>query len=248
MLDFSQISNKTIVGTTLRLPLKLIPKNTILPIFQGILKGLKWIKGSGVNTYWIGTYEKDQQILFASKIREGDVVFDIGANVGFYSLIASKLTGSTGKVYAFEPAPKNLNYLKRHIEINKCINSTVVSGAVSNKKDLMYFDDGDHAATGSLSKKHGALLVPTFDLDSLIDDEIITPPNLMKVDVEGAEFDVLTGGQRMLEKYHPTVFLATHNTGVHKECLNLLRSLNYKLESISELNLDDTDAVLATYQ
>jgi hypothetical protein len=112
----------------------------------------------------------------------------------------------------------------------------------------LYFDDGDHAATGSLSKKHGALLVPTFDLDSLVDNKIILPPNLMKVDVEGSEFDVLNGAKKMLEKYHPTIFLATHNKKVHSECLNLLRLLNYKLQSINKLNLDNTDAVLATYQ
>lgn len=247
MLDFSKISKKTILGLILRLPLKLIPKSTILPIFQGILRGSKWIKGSGVNTYWLGTYEKDQQIDFAKKIKSGDVVYDIGANVGFYSLIASKMAGKNGKVYAFEPAPRNLIHLKKHLELNKCENSIAVSGAVSDKKDLVYFNDGDHAATGFLSKNNGNILVPTFDLDELVENKIIMAPNLMKIDVEGAEFDVLNGAKNILEKYHPTIFLSTHNDKVHKECINLLRSLNYKLESMNTLSLEKTDGVLATY-
>ena len=66
--------------------MRFIPENTKVLILQGRLKGKKWIKGSGVNGYWLGTYELEKQKMFEKNIKRGDVVFDIGANVGIYSL------------------------------------------------------------------------------------------------------------------------------------------------------------------
>jgi len=247
MIDFSAISKKTCAGSFLRLILKLIPSFYIITIKQGIIKGCKWIKGSGVNGYWLGNYEKAEQKIFAQKVKKDDVVFDIGANVGFYSLLASKIVGINGKVYAFEPAPVNLYYLKKHLKLNNCANSIVVVGAVSDKNDMVYFNEGDHAATGHISKDGDSTLVPTFYLDKLIEDKMILSPNLMKIDVEGAEFSVLSGGKNMLDKYHPTIFLSTHNQTAHQQCLNLLLSLNYKLASLNNLDIEKTSEVLATY-
>lgn len=247
MIDPSTISKKTFSGKILRLILKIIPHHYAITVVQGSLKGYKWIKGSGVNSYWLGTYEKEQQEIFEKKIKSGDVVFDIGANVGFYSLIASKKIGVKGKVYAFEPAPRNLYYLKKHFEINNCHNAILVSGAVSNKNDMVYFNDGDHPATGFLSNDTGNLLVPTFNLDELIENKKVLAPNLIKIDVEGAEFDVLRGAIKLLNQYHPTIFLSTHNEKAHIECLSLLRSLNYKLNSLDDLHIEKTSGILATY-
>jgi len=240
MINFSVIPRKSFLGRFLRLILWFIPGFTIVPVFQGVLKGCKWIKGSGVNGYWLGTYEKQEQEIFAKKVKEGDVVFDIGANVGFYSLIASKIVGDRGKVYAFEPAPKNTLLLKKHFELNNCINSIVVLAGVSDKNDLVYFNEGSHAATGYLSMEDGNILVPVLGLEELVDNGKILAPNLMKIDVEGSEFKVLTGAKKILEKYHPTIFLSTHNEIVHRECLELLLSLNYKLESIDNLGINVT--------
>ena len=246
MLDFSNISKNTTIGFLLRLPLRLIPHNTVVYIVQGILKGNKWVKGSGVNSYWLGNYEKEQQILFTKNIKEGDVIFDVGSNVGFYSLIASKMTGKKGRVYAFEPAPRNLYYLKKHLELNNCTNSIIVSGGVSDKTDVVYFNDGDHFATGSLSRDSSNMLVPTFNLDGLIENKKIIAPNVMKIDVEGAEFDVLNGVKNTLIKYHPIIFLSTHNEQVHQKCLELLHSLDYKLSSLDNtMNLDKAGLILA---
>jgi len=247
MINFSAVSKTSFAGLFLRTILKVIPGFVVVPVFQGALKGSKWIKGSGVNAYWLGTYEKQEQEIFAKKVKEGHVVFDIGANVGFYSLIASKIAGGTGKVYAFEPAPRNVYYLKKHFELNNCVNSIVVLGGVSDKKRFVYFNEGSHPATGFLSNEIGSILVPIFDLDELVENKIIPAPNLMKIDVEGSEFKVLTGAKNILEKYHPTIFLSTHNEQVHKECLELLRSFNYKLGSIDNLDINKTSEVLATY-
>ncbi|MHB9011046.1 MAG: hypothetical protein ACYC49_02335 [Ignavibacteriaceae bacterium] len=92
-MNISKISYKSIIGRLIRLPLKLIPAKTVLPIMQGPLKGKKWIKGSSINGCWLGSYENDKQILFREYIKEGMVVYDIGANAGFYTLLSSLLVG-----------------------------------------------------------------------------------------------------------------------------------------------------------
>ena len=115
MTNFSSICTKSLIGRFLRSLLKLIPNNVILPIIQGPLRGKKWIKGSGDNGYWLGSYELEKQQLFTKFVKNNDVVYDIGAHVGFYTLLASMLVGD-GRVYAFEPDPENFKILEKNIK------------------------------------------------------------------------------------------------------------------------------------
>jgi len=112
MINFSSISEGSLPGKLLRGGLKLIPNAVVVRIMQGHLKGKKWIKGSGVNGYWLGTYELAQQKIFQKYMKEGNVVFDIGAHVGFYTLLATQLVGKKGKVFSFEPNPRNIIFLR----------------------------------------------------------------------------------------------------------------------------------------
>jgi hypothetical protein len=72
----------------LRLPLSLIPREAEVRILRGPLRGMKWIKGSGPNAYWFGTFEVARVRAFANRVTQGAVVYDVGANVGIYSLLA----------------------------------------------------------------------------------------------------------------------------------------------------------------
>ncbi len=144
MINISKSDFRTHFGKLLRFPPKLIPGKTVLPILQGPLKGKKWIKGSSINGCWLGTYELDKQVLFSKYIKSGMTVFDVGANVGYYSLLASVLTGKEGKVFSFEPLPENISYLKKHIALNKLKNVSVVEKAVSNEISKMRFTATDN--------------------------------------------------------------------------------------------------------
>ena len=117
ILNFSGIGRNTLVGRAIRFPLSLIPAETRLPIMQGTLRGHRWVVGSSNHGCWLGSYERNQQILLEKYLKEGDVIFDIGAHVGFYTLLGSVLVGGSGQVVAFEPVPKNLMYLKTHLQI-----------------------------------------------------------------------------------------------------------------------------------
>ena len=72
----------------IRLPLRTVPPGTVVPILTGRLRGRKWIVGSGDHSCWIGSYELEKQRAFAQVVHPGETVFDLGANVGFYTLLA----------------------------------------------------------------------------------------------------------------------------------------------------------------
>jgi hypothetical protein len=151
MVNFSAISSRSRMGKLLRLPLRLLPSNAVLPILQGRLKGKKWIVGSSVHGCWLGSYEFDKQRLFEQTVTRGSVVFDIGAHVGFYTLLSSVLVGTVGKVFAFEPVPRNLHYLYEHLRFNDATNVTVTEAAVADACGTTLFDESANSATGHLS-------------------------------------------------------------------------------------------------
>src|ERR1700719_5073522 len=103
-----------LLAKILWLPLSLIPRDTQVRVLRGPLRGMKWIKGSGPNAYWFGTYEVARVHAFTDIVTQGAVVYDVGANAGIYSLLASLRAGPSGWVYAFEPLQRNLRHLRRH--------------------------------------------------------------------------------------------------------------------------------------
>jgi FkbM family methyltransferase len=245
-MNWSEISNHSLLGKFLRLPLKLLPAKMQIPIMQGRLKGKKWISGSSDHGCWLGSYEYDKQRLFERTITQGSVVYDLGGHVGFYSLLASELVGPSGKVFTFEPLPRNLSLLKEHLRLNQVRNVTLIEAAVSDKSGVVSFNEGLSSAMGHISND-GKLQVKTVVLDELISSGEIPPPDYLKIDIEGAEVMALSGAKSILTKSHPTIFLATHGSDVHRECCSLLQSLGYHLRSIDGMKLEQSSEILATF-
>jgi FkbM family methyltransferase len=243
-MNFSGISNKNLLGQLLRFPLKVIPPATIMPILQGKLRGKKWIVGSGQHGSWLGSYEYDKQILFQQIVTEGSVVYDVGAHSGFYTLLASVLVGTSGKVVAFEPHPRNLRYLKDHLQLNHIQNVTVIEAALSDSCGEMFFEGS--AFLGHLSSQ-GDIQVKTVAIDELINREQIPIPDFIKIDVEGAELLALSGAKQTLSKVHPTIILATHGAEVHQQCCDFLTSLGYSLKAINGGSIQESDELVAYF-
>lgn len=239
MINISKSDFRSPIGKLFRLPLKLIPAKTVLPILQGKLKGKKWIKGSSINGCWLGTYEFDKQILFEKYVKPNMVVYDIGANAGFYTLLSAVLTGSTGKVFAFEPVPQNIFYIRKHLGLNKITNTVVVEKAVSDKTSKFKFDLSSNPSMGHFSE-NGKIEVEAISLDEFTKQG--NPlPDLIKMDIEGAEFDALNGAKEILNTKKPVIFLATHGDEVKKNCLELLKEMSYKIEIIGNGTLEKAD-------
>ncbi len=244
MANLSGIPKQTLIGKLLRAPLRLIPRTTVLPILQGPLRGKKWTVGTSTHGCWLGSYEYRKQRALQHELKIGDVVYDIGANVGFYSLLAGVLVGETGHVYSFEPFPENVRELRRHLAMNHIKNCTVVGAAVSFADGEATFDPSDDRCTGHLAI-NGSLRVRTLALNGLVLRKEIRPPNLMKIDIEGAEFECLQGASNVIQESRPVIFLATHGREVHSACTELLAQWNYRLTPLYGQLVESADELIA---
>jgi FkbM family methyltransferase len=218
-----------------------------LPIIGGALRGRWWLPASRGKVLRIlnGTYEREQTRLFQQHIRPGSTVLDVGANVGYYTLLASVLAGDSGRVHAFEPEPRNAEFLRRHAAINRRANVTVQQAAVSDRAGTARFDFGSGSGTGHLADA-GAIEVRTLRLDDYCAEHGLAPTAL-KIDVEGAEVAVLEGARGMLERHRPVLFLSTHGPDVHRASLAILRGLGYRVAPILGGDVESTTEVLATH-
>ena len=242
MIDFSGISNQSFVGRLLRSTLRWIPRGATVRVLQGPMKGMRWVAGSATNGCWLGSYEVDKQHAITETLREGNVFLDVGANVGFYSLLASRCVGESGRVVAFEPFPENISFLRRHVELNQLTNVEVIEAAVADQAGSATFSPGPDGCTGRLETGQSAtekcdnesITVKLVILDDLVAGEQIPVPNAIKIDVEGAEAAVLKGASNLLRDHHPVIFLATHGKHVRAECLDLLHELGYQCSSLEE--------------
>jgi len=228
----------------LRYPLKLIPRQMEIPILQGRLRGKKWIAGSSTHGCWLGSYEYEQRLLFERLVTEGSVVFDVGAHVGFYTLLAATLVGPRGRVYAFEPLSTNIHYLKAHLRLNRISNVTVIEKAVSDRAGAAPFVEEPSSAMGHFVAQ-GGMTVPTVSLDDLFLRGEIPAPDFIKIDVESAEWLALKGAESLLRRGRPTIFLSTDVYDLHRRCCQFLESLGYQLRPIGAHSLEEAEEILA---
>ena len=212
-------------GTMLRAPLRLIPRNAVVPILRGPLRGKRWVAGSHRHACWLGIYEPELQELIKQRLRPGAVFFDIGANAGLYTLLAANQLGA-GRVYSFEPLPVNVSNLRKHVDLNHFRNVNIFNVAVSDCEGQASFEIGITCADGRLAPG-GNLTVSTVSLDSMISHCEVKPPNYIKMDIEGGEFRALQGAKECFTRYRPELFLATHGKIVHDQCCESLRSWKY---------------------
>ena len=242
-MNFSAIPSNSLLGSALRYPLRWIPDGLTVPILQGPLRGKKWIVGSSNHGCWMGSYEHEKQKRFVQEVHSGAVVFDVGAHVWFYTLLASELVGSKGRVIAFEPLPRNLGYLRQHLTLNHILNVTVIEAAASDQGGTTPFEEGPSSSMGAVSE-HGHLEVKMVSLDELFAQGEIPKPQIIKMDIEGGEYRALLGAKSLLVSARPTIFLATHGPAVHRQCCELLQSLGYRLSALSGVDIGSTDELL----
>jgi FkbM family methyltransferase len=243
VINFSAISYSGLLGRALRLPLRLIPDGAVVRVVQGPLRGKRWIAGSFNHGCWLGSYELAKQRKVLELVRPGMVCWDVGAHVGFYTLLFAELVGPLGKVCAFEPLPLNVDLLRRHVEMNGYGNVRIFPCALADFDGEASFDPGPNPSMGSIAAS-GSLRVPCARADSLLAGGEVEAPDVIKIDVEGAEAALLRGASRTLER-HPVILVATHDAQAHRECLDLLTAAGYGLVSLHGGPPERTDEIVA---
>lgn len=233
MIRFSDIPADSFLGRASRRCLSFIPKDWAVPVLQGPLRGMRWIVGAQNHGMWLGSFEAEKQIAISRLLRPGQTFFDIGANAGFFSLLGSRCVGTSGRVVAVEPLPRNIEMMEKHIAINNISNVLVVRKAISNFIGTARFSVEGHAM--SRLSTEGQVPVEVTTLDALV-EELGSPPGFMKVDIEGTEIDLLRGAKKVLEKFRPVIFLDVHSEEKFNNLLEIIPGLEYEIR-----NLDGTD-------
>jgi len=235
----------------LRAPLQFIPPGLQVPVVRGPLQGKRWIVGSSINRCWLGIYDPAESALMKRHLRSGSVCFDIGAQAGYHTLYASSLVGSRGRVYAFEPAPKNIANIKKHVAMNHLANVSLIEAAVSDFDGVSHFDCASSAVAGHLSAD-GGLAVRTITLDHEIDAGALPEPDYIKIDAEGAELRILEGSRKLLKRRHPTLSVETHQwlpefPTVRQDCIRFLSELGYTVAEPDPLEKDSDTHLCASF-
>lgn len=182
-----------------------------ITIPTGVGAGLRFNAAASNPDYALGTNEQPVQEAFAHYLQPGAVVYDIGANVGFFTVISARLVGPAGHVYAFEPLPENTVTIRRNIALNNFQHVTVFEQAVSDtsgKGELMvaHYSGGSALTSATLPPDvKGSLPVELVTIDDLIHQQNLRPPTFVKIDVEGAEIAVLRGMIQTIQTYKPII-------------------------------------------
>lgn len=148
-----------------------------------------------------GCYEPTETQLFRSKIQPGDTVIDVGANVGWFTVIASKLVGEKGRVFAFEPDPTSFGYLQRNVEVNGCKNVILEQKALSNEEGKVeLFIATEHLGLHRIYDFEDGRKSVTVDAVRLDDylDGLVSSVEVIKIDTEGAEGVIVEGMNKTL--------------------------------------------------
>jgi FkbM family methyltransferase len=196
--------------------------------------------------YLRGEAENTVQKILAERLRPGMVFYDLGANIGLFTLLAARLVGDSGKVFSFEPDPENAARLRRNVQRNGFANvAAVESGIWSTTGNLNFVASNaaspDHGIGKFVTAESAAAPVGTLTPCVSLDDFTMNAPSpdAIKCDVEGAEVEALRGGAKMLQSQHPWIICEMHSDANRRAATELLGSFGYATTAL------DRDHVLA---
>lgn len=237
----STLGQVPFVGTALRWYARQYQEGSVVRIARGHAAGMLWQRHHRyVNGYWTGVYELTLQEVFARELKAGDVVYDIGANAGFFTLLAANLVGPAGRVFSFEPLPENIESVREQISINSLAHCELITSAVSNHCGEAAFSLTENNSTAHISKTNGEnhtrrnhrLTVPTVTLDEFIRNH--PRPDFIKLDVEGAETEVLVGATSLLSSSSaPKLLIELHGEDKARSIESTLTACGYELCDLS---------------
>jgi len=222
-------------------------------IRRGPLKGYKFIVSE--NSGWspiIGRWEPEAQRLFTKIIKPGNIVYDLGANNGIHSLLFSKLTGKSGRVFCFEPLESNCREIEENAKLNGADNIQIVQAAVSDHPGETVFHLGLHDKQGSLvgiGRESGTdIKVNLITLDDFI-SKGNPSPDFLKIDIEGAESMALQGFSGLVQTILPIFFIELHTPDQDRAVGAFFLKNGYKLFRVNnaakndELNVDGLEPI-----
>ena len=187
--------------------------------------------------YWLGTYEPELQAALRKVIQPGAVIYDVGANIGYVSLLLAKAAGEKGKVFAFEALPENAERWLTNMALNgKDARLSLFAGAVTDAAGPVHFlvhaSGGMGKAAGSAGRQDqytSEVTVPGISLDEFVFGLGNPPPDVVKMDIEGGEVMALPGMRRVLKEVRPLMLLELHGPESSRVAWEILTSAGYQI-------------------
>jgi FkbM family methyltransferase len=202
-------------------------------ISHGVAAGLRF-NAAGANAgYALGTTEPQVQEAMRTIVRPRDVLYDIGANVGFFTVLTARLVGPAGAVIAFEPLQESAEAARRNANLNGFTHVTVLTRAAGRRAGtakLALREESTWAKLADDSTTGPTVDVEIVAIDDLVDAGTIRPPDFVKIDVEGAELDVIEGMRRTIIAHRPVILCEMH--GRNAAFASLMESLGYTVRSL----------------
>lgn len=199
----------------------------------------------------LDTYEPELRRAITELARPGMVAYDIGANVGVFTFLLARLVGSYGVVYAFEPEQNNFTCLHRSVQLNETTNIRVDKRAIEQTSGTALFDRRGGAFSGRLvgtntnyQRSTNLTSVQTSSIDDLVREEGFSPPDIVKIDVEGNEALVLRGMRDTLRSHNPIIVCELHkHLGESATAVQTILRDNgysvYSLKDVASMKADD---------
>lgn len=188
----------------------------------------------------MGLYEPHVATLIDNELKPGDVFYDVGANAGYFALIAAKAVGPGGKVIAFDPNPVNVRSVKEQARLNQLEDVCLVEPlAVSDRRSYLNFVVPKVNANGHLQgagapnlEDDGEVIeVETISLDEYVENH--PPPTWLKMDIEGAEVLALEGMRKLLSGPHaPRLLISTHSDELERKSKEILEQCGYTFRNL----------------
>lgn|SRR5208282_2060577 len=207
-------------------------KNEDSVIQRGAGKGLRFNPGASNVSYLLGTVEQEIQDVLQLWLRPEMTVYDVGANVGFITVIAARLVGEKGSVCGFEPVPMLADQATHNASLNQFQQVSIHRVALSDQDGEAVFQVSKNLTMGKLVSRDShepdaanELAVRKRKLDTLIATEGLPEPDLVKIDVEGAEAAVLDGAAEVLRRARPALLIELHST--NQEVARRLERLSF---------------------
>jgi FkbM family methyltransferase len=179
---------------------------------------LRFNAGNSNPGYGLGTTEPLVQDALVRCLEPGGVLYDVGANLGFFTVIGARLVGQAGRVYAFDPLQENVDRARLNAGLNGFWNVTVFEQAISSKSgksELLLAAEptwAKLASTGARADTRGRVRVDVASIDALVGEGSLRPPDVVKIDVEGGEVDALIGMRETVARHQPVILCELHGT------------------------------------
>jgi FkbM family methyltransferase len=210
-------------------------RDTEVTIRRGHLAGLRLAATGSSGGYVLGSPEPAVQDALARRLRPGMSFYDVGANIGFFTLLGARLVGPAGHVVAFEPLDRNRTVLEANIDLNGFDNVTVLAYATGQASREGWLNPGDPLrASLSDDPRPGDIHVEMVAIDDLVWGAGLAAPDVVKLDVEGREADALQGMLRTLGVFAPAVIAEIHGDDGGREIIQLLEQADYVVAELED--------------